>query len=48
MVQAKNRWKRGKVIFDFVTEQGIVSHLDISNADIIYKFKLFVTDKKKW
>ena len=35
------------MIFGFVTEQGIVSHLDISNVDI-YKFKLFVTNKKKW
>ena len=44
----KTRWKRGKMIFYFVTEQGIVSHLDISNVDIIYKFRLFVTNKKKW
>ena len=36
------------MIFGFVTEQEIVSHLDISNVDIIYKFKLFVTNKKKW
>ena len=32
----ENRWNRGKMIFEFVTEQGIVSHLDISNVDIIY------------
>ena len=44
----KTRWKRGKMIFEFVTKQGIVSHLDISNVDIIYKFRLFVTNKKKW
>ena len=36
------------MIFEFVTEQGIVSHLDISNVDIIYKVKLVVTNKKKW
>ena len=36
------------MIFGFVTEQGIVSHLDISNVDIIYKFKLFITNKKKF
>ena len=40
--------KTGKVICEFVTEQGIVSHLDISNVDIIYKVRLFVTNKKKW
>ena len=32
------------VIFEFVTEQGIGSHLDIENVDIIYKFRLFVTN----
>ena len=36
------------MIFKFVTEQGIVSHLDISYVDIIYKFRLFVTNKKNW
>ena len=40
----KYRWKREKVIFEFVTEQRIVSHLDISNVDIIYKFRLFVSN----
>ena len=44
----KNRWKREKWFFEFVTEQGIASHLDISNIDIIYKIRLFVTNKKKW
>ena len=33
------------MIFEFVTEQEIVSHLDISNVDIIYKFRSFVTNK---
>ena len=36
--------KTGKVIFEFVTERGIVSHLDISNVGIIYKFRLFVAN----
>ena len=36
------------MIFEFVTEQGIVSHLDIWNVDITYKVRLFVTNKKKW
>ena len=36
------------MIFEFMTGQGIGSHLDISNVDIIYKFRLFVTNKKKW
>ena len=40
----KYRWKREKKIFEFMTKQGIVSHLDISNVDIIYKFRLFVTN----
>ena len=31
-----------------MTEQGIVSHLDISYVDIIYKFRLFVTNKNNW
>ena len=29
-------------------EQGIVSHLDILNVDIIYKFRLFVSNKEQW
>ena len=36
--------KTEKEIFKFMTEHGIVSHLDISNVDIIYKFRLFVTN----
>ena len=48
----KNRWKREQVSFEFVTKEVIVSHLDISNVDIIYKFRLFATNlkkkKKKW
>ena len=39
--------KTGKMIFEFMTKQGIVSHLDISNVDIIYKFRLFVTIWRK-
>ena len=35
----KTRWKRVKVIFEFVAEQEIVSHLDISNVDVMYKFR---------
>ena len=36
--------KTGKMVFEFMTKQGIVSHLDISDVDIIYKFTLFVTN----
>ena len=43
MFLMKNRWKPEKVIFELMTEQGIVSHLDISNADMIYKFTSFAT-----
>ena len=35
------------MIFEFVTEQGIVSHLYISNVDIVYKFRLFFRKRKE-
>ena len=36
------------MIFKFVTEQVIVSHLDISNVDFNYKLRLYVTNANKW
>ena len=44
----KSLKKGEKGIFKFMTEQGIVSHLDISNVDIIYKFRLFVKIEEQW
>ena len=44
----ETRWKRENVIFEFLAEQGIVSHLNISNVDIIYNSdKLLQSIKKK-